>query len=177
MKNALSVLNELKEKGLIRDYAIGGAIAALRWTEPFFTQDLDVFVAIEEADEGELIILSPIYEYLKSKGYVWKEHWLIIESVPVDIFPADALEREAIEDAEEIEYEGVWTKVIKQEYLIALFLRAGRDKDWRKVRLLLEQSEIEGERLERILNRHGLYEKFKAFEGRGYERRADDCDR
>ena len=36
MKKAIEVMNELKEKGLIKDYAIGGAIAALRWVEPFF---------------------------------------------------------------------------------------------------------------------------------------------
>ncbi len=165
MKHALSVLNELKAKGLIRDYAIGGAIAALRWTEPFFTQDLDVFIILEEetAEEG-LIILSPIYEYLQSKGYVWKGHWIIVEGIPVDIFPADVLEREAIGDAEETEYEGVPTKVIRPEYLIALFLRAGRDKDFMKIRLLLEQSEIRREKLQEILGRHGLDEKWRMFE-------------
>jgi hypothetical protein len=43
MKNVLEVMNNLKEKGLIKDYAIGGAIATLKWTEPFFTRDLDKF--------------------------------------------------------------------------------------------------------------------------------------
>jgi len=70
VKETLKVLNELKEKGLIRDYAIGGAIAALRWTEPFFTQDLDVFILLKDEDKKKGVIdLSPIYEYLKSKGY------------------------------------------------------------------------------------------------------------
>jgi len=165
VKNALKVLNELKEEGLIRDYAIGGAIAALRWTEPFFTQDLDIFIVLEkEADEKGLIILSPIYEYLKSKGYVWKGHWIIIEGVPVDMFPADSLEKEAVEQAQEAEYEEVRTKVIIPEYLIALFLRAGRDKDLRKIQMLLEQCEIDRERLEKILSQCGLREKFRDFE-------------
>jgi len=31
----IEVMNKLKEKGLIKDYAIGGAIAALRWVELF----------------------------------------------------------------------------------------------------------------------------------------------
>lgn len=164
MKDALRVLNELKEKGLIKDYAIGGAIAALRWTEPFFTQDLDVFIILEpEADEREIIVLTPIYEYLRSQGYVGKGHWIIIEGVPVDLFPADPLEREAIEDAEEIEYEGVKTKVIPPEYLIALFLRAGREKDKRKMDLLLEQAEVDKEKLERILDTYGLGERFRAW--------------
>jgi predicted nucleotidyltransferase len=165
MKNALKVLNELKEKGLIKDYAIGGAIAALRWTEPFFTQDLDVFILLEkEGDEKTLIILSPIYEYLKSKGYVWREQWIMIEGIPVDMFPADSLEKEAVEQAQEAEYEEVRTKVIIPEYLIALFLRAGREKDLRKVEMLLEQCEIDREKLQKILSDYGLSEKLRDFE-------------
>lgn len=164
MKNALKVLNELKERGLIKDYAIGGAIAALRWTEPFFTQDLDVFILMEEGGEEGLIVLTPIYHALQSRGYVWKGHWVMIEGIPVDIFPADALEREAIGDGEEIEYEGVQTKVMRPEYLIALFLRAGRDKDFRKIQLLLEQGEICREKLQEILGRYGLDEKWRTFE-------------
>ena len=153
-------MNELKERGLIKDYAIGGAIAALRWTEPFFTVDLDVFIILEEeADERGLIVLSPIYEYLKERGYVWKGHWIMIEGIPVDIFPADPLEKEAIAEAEEIEYEGVNTKVLTPEYLIALFARAGREKDKRKISLLLEQAEVDRQKLERILDRYGLSER------------------
>ncbi|MBM4465828.1 MAG: hypothetical protein FJ014_09795 [Chloroflexi bacterium] len=171
MKNAIRVMNELKEKGLIKDYAIGGAIAALRWTEPFFTQDLDVFIILEEeADERGFIVLSPIYEYLKERGHVWKGHWIMMEGIPVDIFPADPLEKEAVAEAEEIEYEGVKTKVLTPEYLIALFLRAGRDKDWRKIQMLLEQCEIDSERLQRILSQYGLCEKFRDFEDKRYGR-------
>lgn len=172
MKKTIEVLNELKEKGLIKDYAIGGAIAALRWTEPFFTQDLDIFILLKEAEDEEkgLITLTPIYEYLKNKGYVWKGHWIMIEGVPVDIFPADPLEKEAIEQAQEVEYEGVRTKVIIPEYLIALFLRAGRDKDRRKIEMLLEQCQIDRERLLRILSQYGLDEKFREFEEKGYGR-------
>jgi len=36
---------------------------------------------LKEADEKGLIILSPIYEYLKSKGYVWKGHWSLMEEL------------------------------------------------------------------------------------------------
>lgn len=162
MRNAIRVMNELKEKGLIKDYAIGGAIAALRWTEPFFTQDLDVFVILEEeTEERGLIVLSPIYEYLKERGYVWKGHWIMIEGIPVDIFPADPLEKEAIAEAEEIEYEGVKTKVLTPEYLIALFLKAGREKDKRKIDLLLEQAEVDRGKLGRILDKYGLSDLFR----------------
>jgi len=144
VKETLRILNELKEEGLIKDYAIGGGIAALRWVEPFFTQDLDIFVVFEEeTTERGLIDLSPLYEYLKDKGYVRERQWIMIEGVPVDVFPADPLEKEAVEQAQGVEYEGVRTKVILPEYLIALFLRAGRDKDLRKIEMLLEQCDID----------------------------------
>ncbi len=42
MKNTIKVLNELKTKGLIKDYAIGGAIAALKYVSPFFTEDFEI---------------------------------------------------------------------------------------------------------------------------------------
>lgn len=164
MRKTLSVMNELKEKGLIKDYAIGGAIAALRWTEPFFTEDLDIFIVLEKRkDEKSLIVLTPIYEYFRNKGYLWEKHWIVIEGVPVDIFPADSLEEEAIENALETEYEGVPTKIITPEYLIALFLRAGREKDERKIELLLEQTEINLEKLNNILIKYDLMRKFEDF--------------
>lgn len=37
-------LNELKATGLVREYAIGGATAALFYAEPARTYDVDVFV-------------------------------------------------------------------------------------------------------------------------------------
>ena len=164
MKAVLRILNQLREKGLIKDYAIGGAIAALRWTEPFFTQDLDVFVIVEPTLEG-LIVLTPIYEHFQSLGYPWKGQWIVVEGIPVDLFPADPLETEAIERAVEVEYEGVQAKVMTPEYLIALFLRAGREKDRTKIRMLLEQSGVNKERLREILERYGLLEAFRSILG------------
>lgn len=159
MKKTLKVFNELKRKKIIKDYAIGGAIAALRWTEPFLTQDLDIFIITEKSEKG-IIDLSQIYKYLKDKGYVWKAQWIIIEGIPVDIFPAEGLEKEAVEKAKEIKYEGVKTKVIIPEYLIALFLKAGRKKNIIKVQMLLEQCKINKKILIKVLKKYGLYEKF-----------------
>jgi len=168
MKKALEILNELKKEQIIKDYAIGGAIATIRWVEPFFTQDLDVFVVLkEEASEG-IIDLSPIYEYFKNKGYLWDKQWIVIEGVPVDIFPADELERKAVEEAQEIEYEGVKTKIITPEYLIVLFLKSNRDKDIRKIQMLLEQAEVNMDRLNEILIQFGLREKFDDFKKKYY---------
>ncbi|MFH1957592.1 MAG: hypothetical protein ABIJ15_03870 [bacterium] len=161
MKKTLELINEMQAAGLIKDYAVGGAVGALRWVEPFFTRDLDVFVILAQEPKGkDLIVLTPLYEYLKKKGCLWEGQWLVVDGVPVDFFPADNLEKEAVADAEETEYEGVKTKVITPEFLIALFLRASRDKDIRKTEMLLEQAQINRKKLDRILKKYKLSGKF-----------------
>jgi len=90
-----------------------------------------LYKAVEErAKDADFLSVSDFVTYaarkvLKSKGCVWKGQWIMIEGVPVDMFPADPLE-EAVGQAQEAEYEGLRTKVVTPEYLIALFLRAGR---------------------------------------------------
>jgi len=163
MKNTIALINELKEQGLIRDYAIGGAIGVLKWVEPFFTRDLDIFIIpIAETKEG-LINLSAIYEYLKKKGCQWKGQWLVVAGTPVDFIPVDALEKEAVENAQVTGFDEIRTKVITPEYLVVLLLKTGRDKDVRKIEMLLEQAKIDRKRLDVILARYGLTEKFTKF--------------
>lgn len=155
MRRTLKVINELKEKGFFKDYAIGGGIATLFYVEPFFTYDLDIFIVVESPSET-IIDLSPMFDYLRAKGYEWKGEHIIIEGVPVQFICADELEREAVENALATEYEGVPTKVLAPEHLVALFLRVGRKKDLEKVARLLEMADIDREKLEFILKRFGL---------------------
>ena len=163
MKKTLEVINGLKKEEIIKDYAIGEAVATLKWVEPFFTRDLDILVIpLQAAGEEKVISFLPIYEALKAKGYnQWTGQWLMIEGVPVEFLPAEGLSKEAVDKAVEPEFEGVGTKVITPEYLIALFLKALREKDRIKIRLLLEQAKIEREKLKGLLTRHGLEEQFK----------------
>jgi len=92
----------------------------------------------------------------------------LTKSIPVDFFPVNELEKEAVENAKETEYQGAKTKIIVPEYLIALFLRTNRDKDKRKIQMLLEQAEINMEKLTKILNEHGLTEKFVKYKEKYY---------
>ncbi len=167
MKKTLEAINGLKKEGIVKDYAIGGAVAALKWVEPFFTRDLDIFVIpLPPTGEERVISFLPIYNSLKDKGYdQWAGQWLMIEGVPVEFLPAEGLSKEAVDQAVETELEGVGTKVVTPEYLIALFLKAFREKDKMKIRLLLDQTKIERKKLRDILTRHGLEEKFKALYG------------
>ena len=49
LADVLRAANELVAAGLIEDYALGGALAAIYYTEPFTTYDADIiFVAAEK---------------------------------------------------------------------------------------------------------------------------------
>lgn len=162
MKEALEVLNRLKDRALIKDYAVGGGIATIFYTEPIFTYDLDVFVIVKSEPAGKIISLVPIYDYLSSKGYSWKGEHIIIKGLPVQFIPVESgIEREAIENAKDVTYSGVKTKILSAEYLIAIALKVGRRKDFDKIGRLVEQAKIDKKVLESILKEHRLLVKFK----------------
>lgn len=162
MEKTLRIINELKEKGLVEDYAIGGGIGTFFYSEPILTYDLDIFILLpSELKKGNLILLSPIYDYLKKRRFSWKGEHIIIEGLPVQFIPSNDLEAEAIKNAKEINYKGIRTKVIRPEYLIILFLKAGRSKDKEKIIRLLEQTKVDKIKLRRILLKYGLKKKFK----------------
>lgn len=165
MKIAIEIMNNLKQERLIKDYAIGGAIGVLKWVEPFFTSDLDIFVITEqEVTEKNIIVFTKIYDYLKEKGYnQWIGQWIIIGGVPVELLPAEGLKKEAVENAVETEYEGVKARVMTPEYLIALLLEVGRYKDIIKVKMLFEQTVIDKEKLGNILDKYNLKEKYDKY--------------
>lgn len=125
MKETLEVLNSLKKMALIDDYAIGGGIATVFYTEPVFTYDLDVFVIVKSELGTKVISLAPIYDYLSSKGYSWKGEHIIVEGLPVQFIPVESgIEREALENSKDLTYSGVKTKILSAEYLIVIACEA-----------------------------------------------------
>lgn len=171
MDRTLKVINEMKENGVIRDYAIGGAIAVMFYTEPFVTIDLDIiFIPVEE-EKNRLDVLSSIYAYLQGRGYELYDEYIIVEGVTVQFMPVyNELSLEAVINADDVMYEDVRTRVFKPEYLIALYVLSDRPRkhDKEKVAKLFEQHEIDEDLLENILRRHGLYEKYIRNRRRGY---------
>ncbi len=162
MKKTLEILNKLKEKGLVDDYAIGGGIATIFYTEPVFTYDLDVFVLIKPEISGKIISLAPIYDYLKSKGCSWKGEHVVIEGMPVQFIPVGGdVEEDAVKNAKYTIYSGIKTKVLPAEYLIAMALKVGRRKDFDKIGRLFEQAKIDENTLEKILEKYRLMDRFK----------------
>ncbi len=162
MQKTLKVINKLRDKGIIRDYVIGGGIATIFYVEPILTYDLDIFFI--PAEEKDITTLSSIYEWLKTKGYKpYKEH-VLIEGVPVQFIPFyNELIKDAIKEGVEIKYRNTETKVLRAEYLIAIMLQTFRPKDRERIIRLLDEAEIDKIFLKKILQRHGLKERFKNF--------------
>lgn len=161
MKRTIEVLNELERDNVFSCYAIGGAMGAIFYTEPFLTFDLDVFVVLPATDGG-LLTLTPVYDALRARGYAEQEHeCVVIEGVPVQFLPAyNPLIEEALAQARETDYEGVPTRVLKAEYLIAICLQTGRAKDRARVAMLREQAQLDMGLLAEILKRYELVDKW-----------------
>ena len=64
MKRTLEILFELERAGVVSRHAIGGAMGAAFYVEPFLTFDLDVFVLLPRS-AGGLLTLTPLYEALQ----------------------------------------------------------------------------------------------------------------
>ena len=67
MRELAQLLNEMQQAGVIRAYALFGATAQMRYTEPVATFDADVLVAT--VDPARLDQLTDIYAFCASKGY------------------------------------------------------------------------------------------------------------
>jgi hypothetical protein len=156
--DTLRALNAMKMDGVIEDYAVAGAMALMFWTEPVPTYDLDVLVFLPQASEP-LISLEPIYRWTNARGYPSQDEHVIVEGVPTQFVPSpNVLADEAIESAETLDYEGTAVRVVRPEYLIALYLEPAARTPKRRERAagLLEWPGLNRERLDAILARHGL---------------------
>ena len=161
MKRTIEVLNELQSEGVFSRYAIGGAMGAIFYTEPFLTFDLDVFVLLSET-AGGLLSLTPIYDALRIHGYREEKETVLIKGVPVRFIPVyNALTEQALTDAQNTTYENVPTRILRSEYLVAIALQTGRSKDRERVRILREQAKLDMSLVAEILKRYDLKEKWK----------------
>ena len=156
--DALRAINSLKEAGVIQEYAVAGAMAIIFWTEPVPTYDLDILVFLP-AQPGPLVNLDSVYRWAGARGYPVSEEHVIVEGVPTQIIPSpNRLADEAVQSAELLEYEGVRVRVVRPEYLIALYLEPSARTPRRQERaaLLMEWPGLSRVLLDEILKRHGL---------------------
>lgn len=165
MERALKAISRMHEQGVLKQYAIGGAIAAIYYTEPFATLDIDIFFIPPET-QG-IFLLTPFYDFLLKRGYKTEKEYILIGETPIQFIPATtALEKEAVKHAISVRYKSAKVKIMRPEHLIAIFLRVFRLKDREKIVKLLSQTKIDKHRLRDILTRHGLKKKYNRLKSR-----------
>jgi hypothetical protein len=161
VEKTIRVIRELKEKKIIKDFAIGGGIAVLYYIEPLLTYDLDIFfIPIEES----LDVLSPIYKQIRDMGYKTQMEYIIIEGVPVQFIPVyNELIRESVQNAAGVRYGRLKTKVIGLEYLVAIMIQTFRPVDRERLLRIFDETEINLRLLNKILKKYRLFEKYQKF--------------
>ncbi len=163
MKDTLAEINALRTAGLIGQWAIGGAMAATFYLEPISTYDLDIFVLFEGSPL--ILTLTPIYDFLRARGHAPDGDAVMVHGWPVQFLPAESvLLREAVESAQEVDFEGVPSRVMRAEHLMAIALQTGRGKDFARLLTFMESGVADESKLHDILQRHGLSAKWQRFE-------------
>jgi hypothetical protein len=164
MKATFQVINQMQADGVIGKYAIGGAVGATFYLEPSATLDIDVFVSFRNSPGSLLLSLQPIYDYLTARNYQVEGEYIIIEGWQVQFLPpGDALGEEALAQAIETQVDGVRTWVMTAEHLVALALQLGRAKDFSRILQFIEAGVLDTAKLDQILARHDLLEKWERF--------------
>lgn len=164
LKNVLITLNELVSIRVIKDYAICGGYAAMYYGSPEYTYDVDV-LAILSSDED----FHRLYEHFDKKGARTEDVYIFVDDLPVQFLPnISHLHNSAVEEANLIEFDGVYGKYVTVEYLIALFLTSFRDKDKIRIKGLLNiaNRDILEDILERFDNdQYPIFTRYKGVLG------------
>jgi len=172
MIQTIKLINQIEADGIIGRYAIEGAFAASYYVEPTLTEDLDILVSFETASaqtKSGIIVLDPIFSYLKKKGYEeFRKEGIVIEGWPVQFIPvANDLDAEALVSAREVDIDdmggSVRTRVLSPEHIVAICLRVGRAKDFVRITQFLEENVPDMPLLCGLLHRHGLTESWRTF--------------
>lgn len=130
----------MRGEGVIGKYAIGGAFAATLLDEPIATADVDIFFLFERAGEGLVLDMSHIYEFARRRGFKADHEFIVIHGWLVQFVEsgADPLWRDAVSAPQIVEVGTVEVPVIKPEFLVAMWLSAGRPKDYEKIARFIE---------------------------------------
>ena len=160
----LSALAEMEHVGIIENYALGGAFAAILHSEPISTIDLDIFFFFKEKQTGPVLSLEKLYDFAKLKGFSFDHEFINIDGWLVRFVESseNRLWSEAVEKADILMISSREARVIGREHLVAMWLLAGRAKDYQKITMFVDAAILDYGKLTDILSRHGLLLKWEA---------------
>jgi hypothetical protein len=163
LADVLKVLADMQAENIIEDFAIGGAVAAILHYEPISTIDLDIFFFLSEKQSGLILSLDKIYDFAKRKGFEFDSEFINIYGWLVQFVESSHNELwvEAIKNADIFETSGIKFSVIGKEYLTAMWILAGRPKDYKKIEMFVEAEFLDFDKLTAILISYKLLDKWE----------------
>ena len=165
MKAVAELSNEMCAGGVIQNYALFGAAAQMRYTEPVATLDADVLVAVPQPDK--LDVLADIYAFCAARGYHPEGEAIRVGAWPTQFVPVfSPLTLEAVDQAETADFDGVPFRVVRAVHLAVIALSVGRAKDFTRILSLLESDSVTRQEIGLLAARHGLSAAWRQFETR-----------
>lgn len=159
------LLGGMVDAGVTLGYALFGAMAQVRYTEPVATLDVDVLVALPDPDRIDL--LEPLYAFCRTRGFEPEGEAIRVGTWPVQFVPVfSELTKEALERAESVEFEGVPLRVVRASYLAVIALSVGRAKDHARIVALLESEATTAEEIASLALRYGHADRWGEFKRR-----------
>jgi hypothetical protein len=168
VRDVAVLLNEMRAAGVVLDYALFGAAAQMRYTEPVATLDADVLVLLPASDR--LDVLAPLYEFCDRRGLVAQGEAVAVGRWPVQFVPVfSGLTEAAVRDADTVDFEGEALRVVRADYLAAIALSVGRPKDFARILALLESGSVTRDGVRSLAALHGLSEAWSRFGARFFD--------
>ena len=167
LTHVATVLHDMREKGVIGNYAVGGASAVAFYAEPIATKDLDVFFLFDPPQSGPILSLEPIYKYCRERGYTFNHEFIYIGGWLVQFVESghDPLWRDGLANAVTFSFDGFEINVLPPEYLAAMWAAVARAKDVLKIQHFIENDVLNAEKLQQVLTKFGLLETWRKIQG------------
>ena len=161
--DVIAVLDDMRVAGIIRKWAVGGAFAATLHDEPIATIDLDIFFLFSNEQKSLVLDLSEIYDYASSHGFAFDHEFINIHGWLVQFVESSKnnLWLEALDRTTTIAIGDRSVAVITPDYLVAMWLLAGRKKDFAKMAAFFDGSLVDRTNFLKIIDRHGLTLKWE----------------
>lgn len=165
IQEVIKTINQMQADGVIKRYAIGGAVGATFYLEPVATLDVDVFMTFEREAGDLLISPQPVFDYLKARGCSMEGEYIVIAGWPVQFLPPTSpLVEEALRESINRDVAGTQASVFTAEHLAAIALQTARARDKARLLQFIEAGAIDASRFQDIISRHGLLAAWKRFE-------------
>lgn len=167
LTDVAAVLHDMSVKGIIGDYAVGGASAVAFYADPIATKDLDIFFLFEPPQTGLILSLEPIYNYCRERGYTYDDEFISIEGWLVQFVESghDPLWRDALANAVSFSLGEENLKVLPPEHLAAMWASVARPKDILKIQHFAENDVLQADKLKEVLLRFDLVGSWRKIQG------------